>query len=186
MIDLKIHQQFGRIGLEIKDAKYDLGIKKPNLDLTQTPARIDMRRTDPSIEIDYSPMLESLGYGDIEYMNYKFVQEAQADYLTGLEKNVALGNTLAAIQNKLSLGEIIARFNEPREKDLMIQPLAPIRIISQPGTLHYQAELGGLSTKLEYGEVSIDNFTYPSVKAYLEQKPELRIEAVGQIVDQKK
>lgn len=186
MLDLIIHQQFGRIGLEIKDARYNLNIPKPNMEISQPPAQISIQRTDPVLEIDYSPMLESLGYGDIEYMKQRFVQEAKADYLAGLEKSVAEGNAFAAIQNKLSVSQIVARFNEPGEKDLIIQPLAPIRILSQPGTLYCQAETGKVSVKAQYRDVSIDGFVFPSVRAYLEQKPELRIEAVGQILDQKR
>lgn len=184
MIDIQIHQQFGRIGLEIRDAKYDLAIKKPEMDLAQIPARTELKRTDPDIEIDYSPMLESIGYGDIEYMSQKFVQEAQADYLAGVEKNAALGNAFASIQNKLSLAQINARYHEPGEKELTIQPLAPIRVTGYPGTLQVQVETGGISVNAEYGKVSIENFVFPSVKSYLEQKPELQIEAVGQIIDQ--
>ncbi len=186
MIDLRIQQTWGKIGLDIKDANFDLNIKKPEIKINQAPPQIQMTRTDPDIEIDYSPMLESIGYGGIEYIKNAFVEQAKSDYIAGLEKSVAMGESFAAIENKLSVAEIVSRFNESPYKDLTIQPIAAIRIYGQPGTLNLETQPGDVSVDVDYGKVTVDNYQFPAVRVYLEQRPELKIEAVGQIFDQKK
>jgi hypothetical protein len=186
MIDLKISQQFGRLGLEIRDASYELNVVKPKLELRQKPAELHIKRTDPEFEIDYKPLLESLGYGDIGFITARFVQQAQEAYLQGVAKTVALGQDFAAIQHKTSIGDLVFKHTEPAEKELTLQPLTPLKPHFWPGTLQLAFVPGGVEAEAEYGKVSLDNFVFPSVRAYLEQKPELRIEAVGQIFDQKK
>jgi len=186
MIDLIISQQFGRLGLEIRDATYDLNIVKPELEIRQKPAELHVRRTAPDIVVDYTPLLESLGYGDIEFITERFVQQAKEAYLQGIAKTVALGRELAAIEHKTSIGDIVFKHTAPTEKELTLQPLASLKVHFFPSTLQIAVELGGVEFEAEYGKVTVENFVFPAVRAYLEQKPELRIKAVGQIFDQKK
>ena len=186
MIDLIISRQFGRLGLEIRDATYELNVVKPNLEIRQKPAEIHVKRTAPEIEIDYKPLLQSLGYGDFEFITRRFVQQAQEAYLQGIAKTVALGRDFAAIQHKISIGDIVFKHTAPVEKELTLQPLNPPKVHIRPGTLQLAVALGGVEFEAEIGKVTVENFVFPSMRAYLEQKPELRIEAVGQIFDQKK
>ena len=188
MIDLQISRVLGKIGLEINNARYDLNISKPDLKIEQVPADIVLERTDPDIQIDYSPKLEALGYGGIEFMNRRYAQEAISKYMNNLEKSVHIGYSLGAIEKGLSVGEVISRAAEPEEPEIGLVPIPDIRVIPQPGTLTYRAQIGGANVDidLEQLKVSIQNFAFPSVEVYMEQEPELRISAIGQIVDLKK
>lgn len=186
MIDLQIHRRSGEIGLKINNASYDLQINKPDLNIKQVPADIVLERTAPEIQIDYSPRQEALGYGGIEVMSRRFVGEAIHNYMSNLERSVHIGYSLGAIEKKLSIGEVVARSVEPKERDVGIVPVPSINITAQPGTLRYRAEIGNVSTDLRQGNIAVNNFIFPSVEVYLEQEPELRIKAVGQNIDQKK
>lgn len=183
MIDLQIHQQFGKIGLEISPAQYRLENKNSEITMRQEPAQISLQRTDPDIQVDSSPVREFLGYGGIEFMMRRFSAEVQQKYLEDLEKNVKLGEAFAAIQKKISIPEILCRFSEPAEKRIGIAALPPIEISVQPAALEYRAQTGGVSTEFDWGKVSIQDFTFPKVKSYLEQEPSLEIKAVGQVYD---
>lgn len=186
MIDIRIDQQFGNIGLEINKARYDLKIKPPDITVAQAPAEISLERTDPDLIIDYSPMLESLGYGGPDFLKRFLVKQASEEYLVNLERIVQEGNAIGAIEKDISIGEAAAESAAPKEKELELVPLFPINITYIPGTLKYEAKLGGISLDVEYGKVSVENFVFPSVKVFLEQKPYLKIKAVGQAVDYRK
>jgi hypothetical protein len=65
-MDIKIHRQLGRIGLDYKDADYNLKIKRADLEVKQVPAKIHFKQPKANLEIDYGPFLESLGFGGLE------------------------------------------------------------------------------------------------------------------------
>ena len=183
MIDLKISQQFGRIGLEKHDAQYELRQKRPNLDIKQTPADFSLETKEQELTIDYTPMLESLGYGGLESMTRSYVSKTQAEYLTNLGETIHEGYSIGAIEKEMSIGEIVFQNTAPQEKGVEIVPLPPINISYEPGSVSSNANLGGVEGYFDYGKVSIENFVFPKVRVFLEQEPYIKIESVGQTID---
>jgi len=186
MIDLQIHRQSGKIGLEIRDASYNLSIRQPDLSVRQKPAEIILKRTDPDIRVDSSSVREFLGYGGLEFRARQMTAEAREQFSINLEKSVQMGYNFANTAKKISIPEIISSFLQPVEKEMAVVPLPSIDISGQPGTLELQVFHGGVNTQFSWGKVSIEDFSYPQVKAYLEQEPYIKIEPVGQVFDQKK
>ncbi|MGI5901745.1 MAG: DUF6470 family protein [Desulfitobacteriia bacterium] len=186
MIDLHISYQFGRIGLEINHACYDLKQVKPDLEIQQKPAELNLEITRPDIEIDYTAMLQSLGFGSFEFIGRNYTETVQNEYLLNLENSVRLNDRIGAIENQASIGEIIAQSVEPEEPEVEIVPIAPADIKYIPATLKLEIEPGERDSSFTFGKVSIENYVFPSVRCYLEQEPYLKIEAKGQIFDQKK
>lgn len=183
MIELNISQQFGRIGLEKHDAQYELRQKQPNLEIKQTPADFSLEFRGPELNIDYTLMLESLGYGGLEFMSRSYVSKNQAEYITNLGETVHEGYSIGAIEKDMSIGEIVFQNTAPQERGVEIVSLPPINISYEPGSVSSNVNLGGVEGSLDYGKVSIENFVYPKARVFLEQEPYLKIESVGQTID---
>ncbi len=183
MIELNISQQFGRIGLEKHDAQYELRQKRPNLEIKQTSAEFSLETKEQELTIDYTPMLESLGYGGLEFLTRSYVSKNHAEYLDNLEKIVHQGYSIGAIEKEMSIGEIVFQNTAPRERGVEIVPLPPINISYEPGYVSSNANLGGVEGYFDYGEVTIENFVFPKVRVFLEQEPYIKFESVGQTID---
>ncbi|NLI94158.1 MAG: hypothetical protein GX434_18760 [Peptococcaceae bacterium] len=186
MIDLRISQQFARLGLQINDVQYELKQTKPDLEVKQLPAELDLEITNPDLKIDYTPMLESIGLGSFAFVTRTFVDAAKEEYLMNLEKEMQVGDQIGAIENEMSIGDILFKSTEPKEAEIELAAISPIEITYIPATVKPNAELGGVEFNLNYGSISVENFVFPSVKGYLEQEPYLKIEPVGQALDRRK
>lgn len=183
MIELNISQQFGRIGLKKYDAQYELRQKQPNLEIKQTPADFSLEIKEQELNIDYTPMLEALGYGGLEFMSRSYVNKTQSEYLANLGKTVNEGYSIGAIEEEMSIGEIVFQNTAPRERGVEIVSLPPINISYEPGSVSSNANLGGVDGYFDYGEVTIENFVFPKIRVFLEQKPYIKVESVGQTID---
>jgi hypothetical protein len=186
MIDLKITQQFGQIGLEINPAKYDLNIQSPDIQVKQTPADIDLKQSPGDLEIDYTAARESLGFGGVWYLINNMVQEAHQAYAGNLEKIVADGRDLGEIEKHISIGQVAGKHFVAEPRDLELAAIQPLDIRYQPQAQTCAVNLGGVSVGADWGRVGVDNFIFPSVRVFLEREPYLKIEAVGQVIDQNK
>lgn len=182
-IDLIIQQQFGRIGLDIKNSQYDLHIKKADLEVKQLPAEISLRQPQPNLTIDYTPFLESLGFSGIEHFMRTKKQEAQQDFYENLAQTISEGNALGAIEKDISFGEVADQATAPKERDLQIAPLSSIVVTFATSPFEWDAKEGGVEVEAQIGDIGIENFVFPSVQVYWEKEPYLKIKAVGQVID---
>lgn len=185
-INLVIHQQFGRIGLNIKKVDYDLHINKANLEVKQVSARINLEQPKANLEIDYTPFLESLGFGGIEHFMRTKSQEALQGYYSNLEQTISEGKALGTIEKDISVGEIAGQASTPQEKELQIVPLSPVAINFESSPLIWDVEQGGVEAEAQMGNIKLTDFAFPAVQVYWEQEPYLKIEAVGQVIDYQK
>lgn len=183
MIELQITQRFARIGLEINDARYELNKQKPDLQMEQIEPDVRIQTTKASLEIDYRPMLESMGFGGIWFMTRSLSAKCNAEFEQNLATTVQTGNRIGKIENDTSIGDAIFDAMAPPESDVTIASLAPIQISYNPAEVHPSAELGDIKYSANLGKVAIDNYVFPSVHAFLEQSPYIKIETVGQAID---
>jgi hypothetical protein len=185
-IDLIIQQQFGRIGLNIKNADYDLNINKGDFQVKQIPAEINVEHPKTNLEIDYTPFLESLGFGGIEYLLHTQKQEAQQDFYQNLAQTISEGNALGAIEKNISIGEVAGEATAPKEREMQIVSLNPVKVKFETSPLQWDAKLGGVEVAAQIGNIKITNFAFPSVQVFWQQEPYLKIETVGQVIDYQK
>lgn len=183
MVELQIAQQFARMDMQIRNADFTLKQTRPDLQVSQKPAELTVQISAADLKIDYKPMLESLGYGNVDYVARMNTQAAQNEYLANLEKRVQIGNRIGDIENGLTMGQIITEFTEPQYSDLQLMPLVPIRISYEQGNIDFRSQLGEVKSKLNYGRVYIEDFTFPSVKVTLAKTPYIKVSAVGQAFD---
>jgi hypothetical protein len=182
MIDLQVHQQFGRIGLNITPFQYDLTIRPPDLQVQQQPAEITLEQPAATLEINLTPARESLGYSGIDTLQRVFTQDAMAASNAGIDRRVQEGNELGAIEKRISVAQVVAQGMEPRDKHLELVSIAPIQITTQERPIGWQVQTGGVHIELTQGTVQ-GNLQYGSVHSYLEQEPKVQIETVGSVID---
>jgi hypothetical protein len=186
LIEINITQQFARIGLRITNARFDLRHRQPDLEISRKAPELTLDITRPELMVDYTPMLESIGLGNIEYRARTYTAAAREDYLANLEKSVQVGYQIAAIENGQSIGEIIFEAFKPQEPGIGLVPLAPVKTSYRPAVLNIETELGKLEFNFTPGKIRQENFVFPSVRVFWEQEPYLKVEAVGQAVDIRK
>ena len=182
MIDLQVHQQFGRIGLNITPFQYDLSIRPPDLQVQQRPAEITLEQPAATLEINLTPARESLGYFGIDTLQRVFTQDAMDTSDAGIDRRVQEGNELGAIEKRISVAQVVAQGMEPRDKHLELISIAPIQITIQENPVNWQAQTGSVHTELTQGTVQGD-LQYGSVHSYIEQEPKVQIQAVGSVLD---
>jgi hypothetical protein len=184
MIDLQVQQQFGRIGLKITPCQDDLSIRPPDLQVQQRSANISLTQPAATLEIDYTSALESMGYNGIAEQQRVFTQDAKASADSGIERTVSEGYQFAKINKKVSLAKVLANSMKPKEKELELVSIAPIKITVQPNNINWDAKPVEVAVDLKPGTVQV-NYTSGSVHSYLEQEPYIQLQAVGNIYDQK-
>jgi hypothetical protein len=184
MVDLQVQQQFGRIGLKITPCQDDLSIRPPDLQVQQHPANISLEQPAATLDIDYTPAQESMGYNGIAAQQRVFNEDAKASADSGIERTVSEGYQFAKINKKVSLAKVLANSRKPQEKNLELVSIAPIKITIQSNNVKWDAKPVGVSVNLKVGTVQV-NYTSGSVHSYLEQEPYVHLHAVGSIYDQK-
>lgn len=186
MLDLRINQQFARIGLEITDAQYKLNHKKADFHIEQDQSYLAAETVSSDLEIDYTPRLESMGFGNIWFMISDMRSKSDQSFQEGLDKMIRMGRQISEIEKNPSIGNIVFEAVAPREPEVTIAATAPIKISYTPGDINFQAQTGEVNISAELGKVSMKDFIYPSVHAFLEQEPYLKIEVVGENIDLRK
>lgn len=184
MVDLQIRQQFGKIGLQITPLQYDLNIQPPNLEVKQKPAEITLEQPAATLEIDYTPARESLGYNGIAAQQRTFNQEALAESYKGIERRVREGDELGTIEKKIPIEQVIKEATEPKYRDLELVSIAPLVVHIEQHPIVWQAVPRNVRLFPVPGTVR-GEFQYGQVKSYLEQKPFISLKAVGSIYDEK-
>jgi|GEM_PF-1474722 len=183
-IDLQIHQQFGRIGIETVPYKFNLRIRPADLEVKTYPAHIELKPAKIDLRIDYTPFLESMGFRGIQAQASAFKHEAQQTVQEGIARVARQGQALSDLRKKITIGQIVDETMKPKEKSLQLVRLDPIKIEVISHDLEWNVEKGGVKINFTPGEISSE-FQYGKVYVYLEQKPYIEIKAVGSTVDYK-
>ena len=182
MVDLRIDQQFGQIGLKYTPFQYTLDIRQADLNTKQSAAEIFLEQPAATLEIDYTPARESLGYLGISSQTNSFVADAKATQLTGVERRVAEGRAMSSIEKGISIGEIAAQALESQEKVLGLDLTSPVRIEIQANRPRWVVQLGGVNSSFTAGDVQGD-FTFGKVQTYLEQESFVHVYSTGSVMD---
>jgi len=185
MIDLQVQQQFGRIGLKITPFKYDLTIQPADFEIQQRPAEITLEQPAATLEIDYTPARESLGFCGIAAQERVFDQDAKVTCDAGISRRVFEGAQFANISRKISVARIVTQAAEPRERDLQLVSTQPIRITVTNHPVNWNVNTGGVSVNSTLG--SVHGYSQSgSVHSYMEQNAYIQFQAVGSIIDGQK
>lgn len=182
-MDLRINQQYGRIGLNIKEPNIKLDIVKPQMDLNITEPKLRIDSEQPQIQIDQDACFADMNLRKpVDFSRYIYqksknvVLEAigriaqEGDYLAGIEygnkpSSLARSNNHKTVEYNIGL--------VPEHKPSINFIIKPVQIEVQPGDVKTNSNIGDVKINLDRG----------NVKVYMLQKPDIQIDYVGKQLD---
>lgn len=166
MIDLQVHQQFGRIGLQISPYEFNLKIKPADFEVKQYPAQIEVEQPAAVLDIDYTAFRESLGYRNIEAQAEYFRQDSQQTCAQGIMRRAQQGEELSDLSKKISIAQIAEQSTQPKERNLQLVRLEPVKISVTTKDLQWRVDAGGVDIEFTPPDIQAE-FRQGDVKVYI-------------------
>jgi len=178
MVHLQIHQQYARIGLNIKEPAIRLHTVHPNIEVKTTPAQLTMESPRPDLHIDQSKCFADAGLRSPEVFKDYLVSQALNEFLEGVGEVASEGDALAQI-NGTSIADIAATcLDTDHVFDVKAMPQQPpdIRFDIYPVKVDYRP--AQVDTRLRQGRVE-SNLDWGKVEAYIKQRNYVEIKYAG-------
>lgn len=185
---LEIRQTFARLGLETTRPVQEIEQPKPDLGLTQRPARFTIERVPGRLVIDQSQAWAERGLKDPLTLTRDFAAEGREAALEGIARIAEEGDRLQAVETGENAIAAIAT-------DKALPPPADFTIafIPSPGSVKIRYEPTRLMLHWELGGAFFDPKTYRAVhryipgkvNPYLLQKNQLIIRVIMPAVDRR-
>lgn len=104
---IQITQQYAKIGFDADLGAYDIKQPRPTVEITTTPAKVDIRSPRGDLNIDQSKAWDALGVGsNLDLMNLIYSQ-SKSIALQGIVRIVEDGNRMGAIHlDRNPIGDI--------------------------------------------------------------------------------
>ncbi|HEY8341515.1 MAG TPA: DUF6470 family protein [Calditerricola sp.] len=185
---LEIRQTFARLGLETTRPVQEIAQPKPDLGLTQRPARLSIERVPGRLVIDQSQAWAEAGLKDPLTLTRDFAAEGREAALEGIARIAEEGDRLQAIETgENAIAAIAIDKALPPPADFTIALMPP------PFSVKMRYEPTRLVLRWELGSAFFDPKTYRAVhryipgdvNPYLLQKQRLEIVVVMPQVDRR-
>ena len=175
MLQLRIDQQYAKIGLDIKEPFLNLKTTLPAVELAIKEPQLKMESKRPVIHIDQTKCFADAGRRKPLDFAWYCADLARSDVAAAVDRIVSDGNYLAGIENGNSIPELAAAsmdesidFNVtfiPKQRPDIWFDLYPVNIDLDRGTVDLQLHRGEFDSNLQRGQVN----------AYLRQKNYINI-----------
>lgn len=183
MLQVRISQTFGRIGIEQIPDKMLLKASPADYKLNQKPAVLQVEKDWPAVHIDQTQTRISMGYKPIVPFQKDIAREALSTSLSGIQRVAREGDRMGRIEDGSNPIPDIAEANAWPEKDFNVTVL--------PKTPPDISFTGRVAIKATPGDVTVDSKgSFPQVtvqrgniNVYVKVKPEVKIDVVGRQVD---
>ncbi|MGS0763304.1 DUF6470 family protein [Syntrophomonas curvata] len=179
MVHLQIHQQYARIGLNIKDPAIRLHTSHPRLEMKTRPGQLTMESPRPDLHIDQSKCFADAGLRSPEILRDYIASQALSDFMEGVGEVVSEGDALAQITGT-SIADIAATCLDtnyvfdakaiPQQRPDIRFDIYPVKIDYQPADADVRLRQGRVESNLERGKVEV----------YLRQKNYVEIRYAGE------
>ncbi|NLY29766.1 MAG: hypothetical protein GX047_03960 [Firmicutes bacterium] len=184
MLQLRINQYFGRIGINHVPSKLEISCPMADMEIHQELGQMEIERVPPAVKIDLKEAFGDLGMKKPDQMAQEATRDAWQTYHQGLDRVVAEGDRLSRIElgGRPLMDILRENFNQQKELNMTAAPKARPRIEMVGGDFSCRYHRGGVSIDVEPQPPEIRY--YPGkVEVYLLQKPRLEIEVIGVNVD---
>lgn len=183
MLQLRIHQTFGRIGIEQTWGSIQMKVLPADFKIAQKPAAVKIEKDRPAVHIDQTETRASMGYKNIVPFQNDIAQKGRSIALAGIQRIAGEGDRLGRIEAGDNPIPAIAEAAAWAEKDfnVALMPKTPPDI-SSTGKLDIKVMLGDVSvdSKIRFPQISGQGGT---IDIYVKVKPAIEIEVVGRQVD---
>jgi len=183
MMDLRINQQLGLIGLDIKPPAFQMNIRHPRLDLEITPPELQIEQKLPQLEIDQTQCFIDMDRRPpMDFLRH-VVGRAREAVLQAIARIAKEGDMLAAIEKGIDIADV-ALMNSQQLKEFNVAAVPEHRpeidviihdpsISLVPGDVGVNPVNGQVNGYLDWGRV----------KVFWRQKPYIDIDYIGRRVD---
>ncbi|MEN6351306.1 MAG: DUF6470 family protein [Syntrophomonas sp.] len=184
-MDLKISQQYGRIGLNIQKPQVKLNITLPKENVSCKISKVIISSPDPKLYLDQTQCWEDMGYRTPEAFGGYMASNGQSKVMAGIARRAQEGDTLAAIDKGNTVQSVIAsriRSESTCEYTIAYIPKHPPQVEPEVENIEVNVEAGGASASVQLGSVDY-NAPWAKVDMYLLQKPSIDVKWVGSHYD---
>ncbi|MBC7075359.1 MAG: hypothetical protein H5T98_04690 [Syntrophomonadaceae bacterium] len=183
-MELRIDQQFARIGLNITEPFLSLKTTLPKIELKTEKPEIRIQAPLPQVFIDQSECFADMNKRRPLEFAWHMAGLAREQVLQAIDGIVAEGNMLAAIEKGTTIADL-AEMKGQNEIDYNVacvpQHRPKIDVEIQP--VEVQLIRGEIELKLYRGQVHTW-LSQGKVEVYMQKKPEIKIEWIGNVYDQ--
>lgn len=181
---LRISKTDALLGIKTTPAKVSISQPKADIEMHQEYAKLRISKEPLQIRIDQSQCFSEAGLKNNTAFAEDIAMRAQQAILEGIGRTVSEGNTMADIENRANAIAEIAAGNSIQVSDFNIDFIPKSRPIIDfiGGKLDIQVDEGFVELKSKPNRPVID-VEVGGVEIYLRQKPELKIEYIGNKLD---
>lgn len=183
---IQIQQSFSKIGLEITKGQWSIEQPRPVLNLHQEPGKLEMERSEGTLEIDSRKAWSALGLAKFDELTDRISQSSLESSMQNIAEIARAGDRMMAFQNKGNAFAEIAKQNVFKDRPIEFRGepnYDNVDITYTPGTLSQSYVSGRVTADPEIRKPVVDY--YPGkVNPYLIQKNYIFITATGRNLDE--
>ncbi|MGE5543436.1 MAG: DUF6470 family protein [Bacillota bacterium] len=182
-MDLRINQQFARIGLDIKHPAFDMEIHGTQTQLKITPPQIEIDQEMPRVEIDQTQCFADMGRRTPMELSRQMAEMSRMAGLEGIAQIAREGDLLAAIEKGVDIADVALMNSQDQDEfDVAAVPEHRPLIAVIRGNLHIDLQRGNVEVSSVNGWVK-GYLDWGEVNVFWQQRPAIDIEYVGRRVD---
>ncbi len=185
MVSLRITSTDALIGINTTPASMSISQPKADFEMHQKHAKVKIKTEPLEIRIDQRQCFNEAGLKDNTAFMEDNVQKAKQDFIQGIDRVVSEGNMMAAIEYNSNAIVEISLNNSIKIYDFNVDFIPKSRPIIEflGGNLDIQVDEGYVELKAKQNKPIID-VKVGGVEIYIRQNPELKIEYVGDNMDE--
>ncbi len=183
-MELKINQQYAKIGMDIKEPVLKLEISEPQLQTTTSRAELSIEAGQAVLHIDQSQCFADAGLRNLTQFAAYCGSLAYNDYSKGLDRVVGEGHMLARIEDGASISQVAFNRCNPAPDPITVVaiPKQPPRTWFDSTPVKYDYSPAQVQSELRRGNVE-NNCERGYVDIYLLQKNSIEINWVNNNYD---
>lgn len=176
MMQIKIDQQYARIGLQIQKPQIQIHSTLPALKLQTEQSQLQIDSRPPKLSIDQTRCFEAVNRRSPAALSDLQSNQALRDVLQGIARVGQEGDQLGAIENHYSIADLAAQNTFERPAEVTISAMPPPSIHFEVYPLQIQYTPGRIQGEAQRGQVKSD-FEWGKVQAYVAQQNYIHIKA---------
>jgi hypothetical protein len=164
-MELRLNSQMAAIGLNISRPAIILNSTQPRIEIDTRPALMEIESPKPKMDIDQTQCFADESHrGLLDFALY-CSEYSRSEYFKGLERTVAEGNNLAAIQTGFSVADLgYASLPEKNNFEIVSVPsqlprievdVQPVSYRFTPSQVTVQAIDGRIENNFQRGKVEV-------------------------------
>lgn len=184
MSTLRITTTDALISINTTPTKVKITQPRADFEMHQKQAKVITKMEPGQIIIDQSQCFNEAGLKNNVAFLDDMKQRATQDFLQGIDRTTSEGNTMAAIENNVNALAEIALNNSIQTYDFNIDFIPKSRPIIdfKGGRIDIQVDEGYVEIKAKPNLPTID-VEVGGIEFYLRQKPDIKIEYIGNALD---